>query len=269
MWPEAAGHYIRAIISAVDPKQPAKVQSRKSLKPEFLGFVIATAALFASCADGESSSAHSADSQFAAFKAYYLHKDDGDLGDPTTDAGLDALRGLEQAAYAGHPEAQLHLGHMLTSGLILPPNPEKGLYWLLLSAQQGNLDAQLLVAGEFLMQAQQHEDPEEAKIYEANSLRWYKIAGENGSAAGRRMYAQGLVEQVATRSEGIQLLGDLAAAGDVSALETLQLLHDTTKDVEQMLIAGELAYEKSLEEDLYDVRVHALEIEEQLRRVRK
>src|SRR5215510_10435515 len=61
--------------------------------------------------------------------------------------GFDAFQDLLELAPSGDPEAQFMLGDMYRWGDVGSANFEKALYWYTRSANQGNVDAMLGLAG--------------------------------------------------------------------------------------------------------------------------
>ena len=174
-----------------------------------------------SCTDVGDANASSSEEQFAAFESYFLISDGGD---PTSDNGLEALTALESAALSGHAEAQLHLGFMLSSGTILPKNREMGDYWLLLSAQQDNLDAQRLVGAHFSRRVYEPANDRFDSDAKTNAVYWLEKAAERGDLESQSLLGKLLVQDDETRERGMRLMNEAAELGNDSAIEGMELI---------------------------------------------
>jgi TPR repeat protein len=141
-----------------------------------------------------------------------------------------ALKSLELAAASGHSEAQLHLGFMLITGTVLPENRESGTYWLLLSAQQGNLAAQRQLGKEYARRERDPVDDEFQSDTRANATHWLEKAGQAGDYEAQELLGVLLVDCEATRRRGLEILEAAAERGSDSAREALQLGRPLTGD---------------------------------------
>jgi len=208
-------------MTATDPYRTPGKHIVTALRVRFIGGILLAALLVASCADVSEDSESSAEEQFAAFESYYLVNGGGD---PTSEDGLKALTALESAALDGHAEAQLNLGFMLSSGTILPENREMGDYWLLLSAQQDNLDAQRLVGAHFARRIHEPANDRFDSDAKTNAVYWLEKATEQGDLASQSLLSKLLVQNEETRERGLHLMKEAAELGDKNAIEGLELI---------------------------------------------
>lgn len=178
-------------------------------------------------ADGE----RNAESYFADYQSVFSSPQERP-GELVEDSRISsALQSLELAAASGHAEAQLHLAYMLITGTVLPKNREAGTYWLLLSAQQGNVTAQRRLGIEFATRERDPVDDKFQKNPRVNATRWLEKAGQAGDLEAQMLLGQLLVDCEATRIRGLDLLEAAVNRGDESAREGLQLGRTLTGDM--------------------------------------
>ena len=203
------------------------------LKRLFIKAILAAALVVTGCSDSGENNTTTPDEQFAVFESFYLNQGDGEVGAPTSDAGIEALRSLEFAARAGHTEAQLHLGFMLSSGSILPKNRESGTYWLLLSAQQDNVDAQRLVGTQFAQRIYEPANDRFDDGAKTNAVHWLEKATEKGDLESQSLLSKLLVQDDETRERGLRLMKSAAELGDESAIEGMKLIEELQRPESQ------------------------------------
>ncbi len=106
------------------------------------------------------------------------------------------VRLLEEEAEKGTPETQLALGLMFYSGVQVAENKEKGKYYILKAAENGNAQAQYLYSGIILGNDNtQGKEPTKEQLLEAAS--WIEKSADGGFLKAivtlATMYAEGKI----------------------------------------------------------------------------
>ena len=133
---------------------------------------------------------------------------------------------LQESALAEHAEAQFILGQLLEDGRLMQKDPEAGLYWLLLAAQQGHYEAQKSVALSFMVFALESDSEEEKDLGRTNAIHWLRVATERGDLDSKALLGELYSEREETREEGLKLLREAAAAGSSHATDVLQIFDE-------------------------------------------
>ena len=228
------------MMAATDPKQPFAaamnpMNRTKISPPTFIAMI-----MLAGCGPSDSGVAEeavavsqsdrmqigiSADDKFEYFQRV-LNETGFAVGESGAldDAQSKALILLREAAVEGHAESQLHVGHMLVSGTVVPEDRESGTAWLLLAAQQGNTDAQSLLGMEFAKRIHEPIDDDFGNNARTNAIYWLDKASGAGDMEARELLGFVLVLDYETKDRGIALLEEAAAAGSRKAQGALEVI---------------------------------------------
>lgn len=140
------------------------------------------------------------------------------------------LTHLDVAARMGNVEAQVRIGFMLCTGTLLPENRESGEFWLLAASEKGHLEAQKLLASQFIRREQESTDEKETDVFRHNAIHWLRKAADKGDLPAMSLLGKVLVQKDDDRAEGLELLEKAAQGGNESARETLAFIDSYLND---------------------------------------
>lgn len=123
---------------------------------------------------------------------------------------LEELAGTTEAG----PRARRQLAQLAKEGRGMPKDLARARQWVLADAEANDKDAQLFLAGTYLM-------PDEGKPDETQGLRWLQRAIDNGSDMAVVQYASWLYydrNTAQSRSQAVAMLDKAATAGNSGAI---------------------------------------------------
>lgn len=146
----------------------------------------------------------------------------------------EAFDFLVKSAEQGNIDGQYNLGYMLQTGTWIDKNEETALPWLLQAAERGHVRAQLWCGINFVNRFHESSNDADKDAYALNATHWLKRASDSGIEQAKVLLATILINDEASREEGLNILKEAAAGGDKSAKEALdsmqELLDSETKE---------------------------------------